>query len=438
MKLNMGKNKYILKILIAILSIISYDRVLKATPYLMSVYNTTTSATGYTPTIEVAGVNNAIGYSYSSPSVVDKALPVRVSITYPSSSVNGGKPFVIEVQATGSSSGCQGTRTKIEATVLGGNKTHEICIPQTITFDIPGAVNLRWQNVLLAIADNPKWSTTNGELPFRFGISSWTATNRPWNHKHISNPLNNNSITFNPPLNVIQGNAAWGGTKSPRFGFGSIAHIYNNSSYIIMISSDETNPQLSNALFSQLVPPNSVEPFVMAWIPKNKVGGGQSAIKISAMYAPSPTSNKNNQPPPAGMFSAITSTGSSEIALPTTQSVKHIMQNIESSAPSLIETLTGVKSMAGLISNKYSQYQVSKYYFKIFTVNDANKTSYIQRCDFKTHRCTNVQTITKSAFNSFGVPHYFQLILDKDAQFGIKPTIESIPKESALVNVASY
>lgn len=412
-----------IKIILSLLSIAIFNNNYGES-YLIGISNNTTSASGTKPRINIRGETQSVAYSKFR--AADKKLPAYIDLVYGIGANAKTYTIVVKKDDSGTPSGCQGNSHVIvaqiqDAPVGAPNTIKNICIPSTISTSL-GSNAMQWQTVFLAIADNPNYKVGSAPqdpnaLPFSFGLSSWTSTQKPWDQATIS-IIPDSNIALKKPLNVIQGYAGWGGDQSlPRFGFGHIADVYNNTPYILNFHRQSMDPNLAKSDFNNLVPPMSVVPKAMAWIPKD----GQSAITIYAMHAPSKDSD-NTLPPPPG-FDPISKAGNVELD-PTPQSVKDIILGIESSIPSLTEELTGQPTLTGLISDKYNQYSVSQHYFKIFSTSDKN--IHIQRCDKKTHQCISDEIIKLPATNAAGVPNFFRLVVEKDNKYGIKLNIQSI------------
>lgn len=394
---------------------------------LIGISNNATGVSAGKPIVRVRGESTEIDISGTEFNNANYKLPVSIDLAFGEIGEDS-KVYTIVIEDKSSNLGCGGNSHVVQAKLqFQGvdipDQKKSICVPSTVSTGIIGSNALQWQNIILAIADNPDYIKDTGlsssNIPILFGISSWTTTQGDWGNITISKVFDG-STTFPKPLNVIQGYAGWGGDSSlPRFGFGHIADIYNNTNYILNIFRKSRSSDLAKYDFNKLVPPVSAVPKAMSWIPKRTSTDSKSAITLYAMYAPN--SNDDNPPDPSTL-DPITNAGGTELD-PTAASAKDILKNIKSSVPSLIDQLTGRKTISNLISDKYDQYSINKYYFKIYS-DEKTKFINVERCSKDTRVCEVINTIKSPVTNTANVPNYFRLVAQKDKQYGINFNIE--------------
>jgi hypothetical protein len=297
-----------------------------------------------------------------------------------------------------------------------------VCVSKAVS-SLVGTRSDRWQNVLLALGNNPKFAPlaakgSEGEYPFVFGLSGWSSSQAPWNRNTV--PATSDKATavkFDKPLRVIQGHLAFGDDSVPRFGHGSISHIYNDSPYVLLVQRAHLDKRLATTNFSEIVPPLSAVPFAMMFIPKNPVSqkdaSQKSAIYVYAMGAPA---KAERMPPPPTAFEYIEKAGTGEIgAAPvSTSDIEDYVKSLSATNPDETAELLGEETLDKLVSNNYAQYFISKYYFKIYVIAE-EKHIYVERCKLGTDDCTVIKTYPFDSVKSSGDPNFFKLIVRKDA-----------------------
>lgn len=395
-------------------------------PRMVGIYNNLTKASNipsiYPPAISIR--NSLYANVVGKPFFLKKALPVTIELKFHDNI--RPEPYVITIKRDLSAGDCPGGTMRIVAKVEGFEGTpdseQKVCVSRAVNMYMVGQETYCWQNLMLLLADNPTFSSVPGSLPFKFELCAWTASRPPWDKMNVFHPSDTNKITFDPPLRVIQGFPAWGGGILPRAGFGHIAHVYNNSDYIMYITREGQDPVSSQYNFSQMVPPRCIMPFAMAFIPN--VGEDaytqRAGIRVFAMQAP----KAQTQLPPSG-FTEISSAGTYELgpSLPDVDStVDNMLKNQERDAANIL----GIPSLDDMLSSKYSKYFIDSHFYNIFTVNNVIK---MQQCDIKSGDCEDIYSHPTPAFKS-GLPGYFKLVAtpDKDGA-GLVLTIGDMPIE---------
>ena len=378
-------------------------------------------------------------------------LPVEVTLTY-DSKINDGKPYTIQIDESGGLGNCQGNGRMVVARVKEANlgTTDQTCCVTLAknSFSLSGDP-YEWENVVLAIANNPAYGSNSKELPFIFGIAPWTTTKFPWNKMTVTNPADaskNAAKQFTHQwdrgpengiqgLKVMQGNTSWmGGDISqnlvPKKGYDHIAHIYNNTPYVLNITRNIRNSTQSGANFNQLIPPWSAVPWTMAWIPtipktqfNPDIEQQLSAIQIYALYAPD-----IDQPILPGAIPILAKTGSTEHFVG--QNADDIIAKLETGHSSYISGLLGETPIKDLMPNiDKDQYAVGNSYFKIFTIDNQNGNTIIQKCDNSTQECADYATVAAPKTNpQFG---YFKLVVNEEGG-DIKLNLLPAPYEKVL------
>ncbi len=368
---------------------------------------------------------------------VDVALPAYLNITY-DTTINQGEPFTVVIRDTGKTGNCPGNKSIVEVAVKGDQDSAKtVCVSKAVS-DILGTRADRWQNVMLALGNNPDYvpgEMGKGKYPFVFGLSAWSSSTEPWHRTKVSATADK-QVSFATPLRVIQGHTAFGGGSVPRFGHGSIAHFYNDSPYVILMERAHLDKRFAGQNFKEIIPPMSAVPLGMAWIPKiaakDKGNLQKSALQIHAMGAPTVGLRV---PPAPTAFAYIFKAGTEEIgAAPiSTEEIEDFVESLSSSNPDQTAELLGEEPLDTFISDNYANYYISKYYFKIYTVAE-EKRIYVERCKLGTDECTVVKSYDAPAYTAAGTPNYFKLVIKKDTRpekenTGITLDITQVPKK---------
>ncbi len=405
-----------------------------------------------TPRIAISGTTiTSIPYTANNVGLqnIKVNLPVEVTLNY-DSTINEGKPYTIRIEESGSLGNCQGNKKMIVAKILEGGAPQQTCCVTLAknSFSL-SSDPYEWENVVLAIANNTEYKTNTKALPFKFGVAPWTTTKLPWNkmtvektadtsknaakqftHEWSSGPENGLK-----GLKVMQGNTAWMGgdiTQNliPKKGFDHITHIYNNTPYVLNVTRNIRNSAQSGSNFNQLIPAWSAVPWTMAWIPtipKSDFHPDQdqqlSAIQIYALYAPDA-----DQPKLPGAVPILTKTGSTEHSVG--KDTDDIIAGMQAGHSEYISGLLGETPIKDLMPNiDKDQYAVGNEYFRIFTIDNQNGTTYIQKCDNSTQECQDYATVPAPKTNpQFG---YFKLIVSEDRD-DIKLNLSPAPYEKVL------
>ena len=422
---------------------------------LIGISNKTGRGTFPTPRIAVAGTNiTSIPYTADNIGLqpIKLNLPVEVTLTY-GSTINEGKPYTISISESGGLGNCQDNKKMIVAQIkesnLASNQTGCVTLAKN-SFSTSGD-QFEWSNVVLAIANNPEYQTNTKALPFKFGLAPWTSTKAPWNRQFVTSPSDTKAIAFNTTWNnqpqaglkVMQGNGAWMGgditqNMLPKKGYNQIVHIYNNTPYVLNIARNVRQAGLSGANFNQLLPAGTATPWAMAWIPtvpsssfNPNVDQQLSCLQIFALYAP-----EADQPPLPGAQPILTKAGSTEFSIG--QSAEDILAKMEAGHSKYISDLLGETPIRDLMPDiDKDQYAVDNSYFKIFTLDNKNGQTIIQKCTSGTDTCTQYAKVNPPATHpQFG---YFKLIVSEnkdnvEKNGSIKLELLPMPLEQVLEN----
>lgn len=223
---------------------------------------------------------------------VNLTLPVTIQVAYPGrgpKDANGkilrGEPFLITLAQAPRAVTCEsGITVTAKMTVEGYPDSEKtVCVPDAVS-SIPGKRAFQFRNLLFAIKDNP--GASENELPFKFGISAWTSSKKPWDQRSLAQTPDKKR-TFPTPLRVLQGYSTWGGGNNPRMFHGHIQHVYNETPYTLFIRRDSTDSSLFKYNFQQLIPPYCAVPWASVWIPKSAdATDGSNSVRIYALRPP--------------------------------------------------------------------------------------------------------------------------------------------------------
>ncbi|TET06287.1 hypothetical protein E3J79_02425 [Candidatus Dependentiae bacterium] len=397
---------------------------------LIGIYNNLTRASNIPsrrpPAVSIKGTNftDVIG----KPLELSVVLPIEISLRF--NETISEQPYTIRIEESPYPGDCPGHKARVTATVLGYKGISEAekstCVNKAILYYIPKRKIYEWQNVFLALGDNPDYEASKtGSLPFKFAISAWSSTKYPWNKKEISHPSDTRKITFRTPLKIIQGQQAWGGGNIPRLVHANIVHLYNNTDYIINMNRYSLDRVLSKYNFEKLIPPKSVIPFAMVWIPKipsdRVYYPKKSEIQIFALKAASRTAL-----PPIG-FQDIAQVGAYEMA-PTAADVDEILDNMIANMTKETSQIMEEPDIEDLTKGKYDRYFIGKNFYRLFNAIDKNKTIYIQSCPIgKEEEAKNISTKAPAYKNM--KPEYFKLIINQGTKGAITFDLSPIPFE---------
>jgi|GEM_PF-3165129 len=385
--------------------------------------------------------------------VVDLPLPLEIEVKY--SKYNNGQPYTIVIERetdTHKRLACQGTSMVTVKAHLKGSTAYEqkICIPLSST-SLPAASSViqsgDFNNVAFFVGPLSAHEAALYDpqdvrsLPFTFGLMGWTSTIAPWNNKTIGSfswttdqTKATKSVTFGKPLEVLQGFAALGGGgEIPRKNHFSIAHVFNDSPHIIILSRESTNRVLAPLNITQVVPPYSVMPYIMAWAPgvedsEELMQPGHDGIRIAALQRPA--GSEGVRAPSVIRHSEIQDLGPDNNAeLP--QSLKELERLIASSLSTLVSDkaadLLGVTLWNKEMQSAYKNFDAADHYYSI-TADRSTKKVYVQKFSVKDNSLMS-ETVPLSGVESHdarGVPNYGNLVISQD------------PKSGDLFNVQLY
>lgn len=241
----------------------------------------------------------------------DDALNVQVKYHLPSGDT---EDFFIKIAQVNTFANFLGVKARVEhsghvVTSTAGTAQGGTPSPIMASSGVSSAINSAWiagftpdpwGGVILVIKD--KAVGTKTEIPFDFAISAWATNRVEWRTQSKTNFL---QITQTPggtkfidpsngktvkKLNVIQGQQGFGGGPIPLPKRAHIAHIYNNSSFMLELKREAVAAAREDTI---LIPPFSTIPYLMMWVPirseeiskSRSVQGEKPNIKVS-IYRP--------------------------------------------------------------------------------------------------------------------------------------------------------
>jgi len=387
------------------------------------------------PSIRIIRVGNKGANIFVNPQVyrgqlqvVDVPLPIEIEVRF--DSYNSGQPFIIVIEKVEKGQGelaCQGVAM---ATVKAGIKGRtgsgqKICVPISSSPLLSTGSSIYsgdFNTIALFIGplgvDDVYDPDDVKSLPFRFGLMSWTSLMPPWNNAKINATFDNHNSSFSKPLEVLQGFAALGGGLIPRPYHGSIAHIFNDTDNIIIFSRESKNKALAPYNISQVMPPHSVMPYSLLWIPKVKnstelLFPGHSGIRIAALKK-----GQTARDPDTISHSDIRELGpSSAIEIP--EGLRELEALIARSTLPMSNDaadILGVLFWNKDIKTAYSDFDAANYYYTIST-NQENKATYMQKCSVADNTCMEVSKIADpEAYDKHGNPVYYNLVIKNDGE----------------------
>lgn len=368
-------------------------------------------------------------------------LPIEIEVLFAAKNLDGNEipqPYVIHLEEDTSQDGsCPADKTCVAARVyarqLGDLDAYPetkqtTCVSKSVFFIKQGDMISQWQNVMLFIAD-PDDPTSH--IPFKFGICAWTATHGLWQYDFIDYApadmaSNAAKISFDKKpttvgatqqiqgLRVWQGQQAWGGGQLPRAYFLHIAHIYNNTHYQILVR--RTVRALSAYNFVKIIPPRTVMPFAMIWIPK--IAADQAGIPQLDPVGLFVLRTAKSGPLPAA-FTGIDDVGGTDIGTSITEdvingAVNSIVQNMTTNAQDLSSYNTMISDLK---RDPNEMYIIGKNFYKIFaikgtTINDP-QTLCINRCLKDTHEEQTIYQNTDPSYCGVLPKYYLRLIINE-------------------------
>lgn len=373
--------------------------------------------------------------------VVDVPLPIEVEVRF--NTYNSGQPFIIVIERIERGQGelaCQGvSMVTVKASIKGrAGSTQKICVPISSSPLLsagsplyPGGSPIYsgdFNTISLFIGPlgvNDAYDPDDVKsLPFRFGLMSWTSLMPPWNNAKINATFDSRNILFKKPLEVLQGFAALGGGSIPRAYHGSIAHIFNDTDNIILLSRESKSKELAPYNISQVIPPHSIMPYVLLWIPKvkNKTElsfSGHAGIRIAALKK-----GQTARDPDTISHSEIREfSPMSAIEIP--EELKALEALIARSTLPMsndASDLLGVTFWNKDMKSAYADFDAARYYYLISTDQEA-KVTYMQKCSVVDNTCSEVSKIDNpAAYDIHGNPAYYNMIIksNKESSFDIE------------------
>jgi hypothetical protein len=415
--------KTIVKILFSLLALPSIGH---AEPRLVAIFN---KLDAIKFSVKIDNKNVAPTVTTSEFFKLSKLLPAEVVV----SQKGREQSYVISITQGANSQVCgmggRGLQTPVDASVKPYAGKQTICLNQASRRYLVTRAGTQhtynWESVALIISPNYKATDTNGQLPFVYEIIPWTSSNSPWNNPQITK-IPDTATKFTQPLRVLQGLPAWGGGILPLPQHANIAHIYNDSPHMILItrSIDTINSRLSSEKslavhnFQYILPPYTAVPLAMVWVPRvaeqEMKYEGKSAIRIYTIGIPI---GEQDLPPDA--LDLVSKAGKQELPFDTA-SVQASLQELPE-VSSLTSQITGLSNYSALLQPDYFAYQT---FFTIFNqANSANKV-HIDRCHpLNDPTCSQSYVSTQQAFASGSiVPNYFQLLIQQAPAGSPDPT----------------
>lgn len=421
-----------------------------ATGMLIGIWNSLTPASNapdpYAPRIELAGKGSVIGMPYA----CNVQLPVEVNLYFtPTRSKNPESPipYTIRIEESSTPGTCPGGKVRVVAYVKGlemyAEAKQETCVNGAVSFLKRGDRVLQWQNIMLFLADNPKYDPqTPGSLPFKMGLAAWTSTKSPWNQQMIYQTPQDLEIalpryTFSDGLHVIQGQQAIGGGNIPRPYFGDIVHLFNDTNKIIMLRRYHPDPVFTPYNFQLMIPPKSTIPFINTWLPK-----------VASQYVNTPSGIPIPRREPMELyflkisergrlpsgFSPIGEIGGKEYTYNITENdinraMDTITQNMTDNAANIYGYDITIDTME---TDPTEMYYVGNDYYKLYSTEDTNKTVHINKVPL-TGAGDETIIYSGQAPAYVGVtPTYFRLVITEDADGKPRLNLDRMSLESSF------
>lgn len=370
-------------------------------------------------------------------------LPIEIEVLFAAKNLDDKgvpQPYVIRLEENATYGGsCPADKTCVTAHVYANQlgdldayptAQQSTCVSKSVFFIQMGDMISQWQNLMLFIAD-PDDPTS--PVPFKFGICAWTATHGLWKYDFIDyapadmitqapkvifdtqpTPTGNSQLDG---LQVFQGQQAWGGGPLPRAYFVHIAHLYNNTPYQILVR--RTVRELSSYNFVKIVPPHSVIPFAMIWVPKIAADeAGLPRLDPIQLFVLR-TANQQELPP---AFTDIDDIGGTEIGpCPTESDINYAINATVQNMTTQSQDLSGYSTMiANLKRDPNDKYIIGKNSYKIFsiagkTINDP-QTICINRCPKNSAQEDTIYHNSDPAYCGVFPKYYLRLIINETQQ----------------------
>lgn len=359
--------------------------------------------------------------------------------------------------------------------------TQVTCVSKSVWALQAGDKIDQWQNIVLLIGK--QIATGENYLPFRFGIAAWTVSYPPWNvdeltyapaegtapevefgthelKSKIINPETKEEVekTENVGLRVFQGHGAWGGGRLPHAYHLHIAHIFNNTPNAILVRRANPSTTVSTWDFEKTIPPYSIMPFAMIWIPQLTLG---ETIDVAASNWPMEFyvfRRVVGQPLP-GVQDLLRQVGDQK--LPNQLSDSDIASSIKDISENLSKDARGLTGYDRFIDelkkDKNSSYYAGKYLYKLYTIVDPNSIQTPQALGFKkvyrdeaTKRFKEeivdpAGTRDPSQYKGVSMQRYLRLIIDPTTQEEkektkelVKFRFDDVPKKALTIKSIIY
>ncbi|MBA3954082.1 hypothetical protein H0X48_02065 [Candidatus Dependentiae bacterium] len=338
------------------------------------------------------------------------------------------------------------TATTVGATVSPGQaNTQRICVPLSVG-GLPTSVTPiksgDFNNVALLLgplttaqakASDPTGATS---LPFSFGLMAWTSLNDIWKNSKLSQTPDGKAIKFSKPLRVYQGFAALGGGPIPRQYFSSIAHIYNDSPNTLVISRDAGKEPLNIFDVTQIIPPYSIFPYALLWIPKVANEAQLALPRHSGIRIVALVKGETAQAPDSIDQSEIEDTDSSDTSTDSSIDYFADYDQLASQVTSQITpnagNLLGITDWTTQIKSSYKDFKPSKNvnYYSIATTED-EKATFVQKCPWGNKVCKTVSALTTPlAYTKTGIPTFYSLVIKGNENTPLTTSLYPITLES--------
>lgn len=370
-------------------------------------------------------------------------LPVYVNVKYTDKPLY--KITIEEVTSLDDKLACSGsvTAATVRATVSPGQaNTQRVCVPLSVSGLPTSVTNIKsgdFNNVALLLgpltAAQAKASDPTGvtSLPFSFGLMAWTSLNDIWKNLKLSHTPDERAIPFSKPLRVNQGFAALGGGPLPRQYFGTIAHIYNDSPHTVVISRDTAQEQLNTFNVSQVIPPYSIFPYALLWIPKVSDAAKLALPRHSGIRIVPLVKGETAQAPDSLDASEIKDTEGAALEITNYfADYDTLASQVTSQITPNAENLLGITDWTTQINSAYRDFKSSQAaeYYSIVTTQD-NKETFVQECPWGNKACKTISSIAKPlAYTSTGIPTYYSLVLKGSKETPLTASLYPITLES--------
>lgn len=378
--------------------------------------------------------------------VVDLPLPIEVEVKF--NTYNAGQPYTIVIERVTNRQdmlACQGPSTATVKASIKGRAAGEqkICVPlsfSSVLTSMSPIYSGDFNNIAFFIGPVGQHDTYDPldvrSLPFSFGLMGWTSLEAPWNNQKFSqfsmvSSKGAQSVEFSKPLEVLQGFAALGGEFIPRAYHLTVGHVFNDSDDIIILSRESSQKALAPFNISQIVPPHSILPYAMVWVPKVKDQEeisfpGHDGLRIAAL-----AKGETARAPGTITHSEIKELGplnKADVPAGFAELEKLIAASLNSSVTSKAADLLGVTLWNKEMQSAYKDFNAANYYYVLAT-DESTRDTYLQKYDVKNNRLIGgSQKIENSvAYDTNGNPGYCNMVITKDKAKNIPFTVKVYP-----------